>query len=654
MNQITSNAASQTVNSSVRKTANSIATIVNYFLKTITLNIHLIFTLLVLFIYNLFFFNKFFPLTEGWFSVYTELMSRGSVPYRDFYFYLPPLYPMLLKPVWILSGGSFLALRIFGIAIILLMATALFSILKQIFSPTSALIATIVAIIYYQSGVAHITYDFTQILTLFALTATYFIIKYIDVSCTAAFDGGIFLFSAGIFASMSFLTKQSNGFFVVIFLGLSVIFMNSLQPKQVFHRLCWYCIGVALPMLAMVLYLFCHGALGLGIAQVFRGASHAKGSSKAIIYGWMPGLMNTVYLRQSLTIFEYLAPFFSANLILFIFFKKINIDNNIRKYFYLSISIAAFLLSVILPYFQQNSMSVFAECGSTFINYIIVISTLTTLFSLITGLVIRKWQPDISKKLLLCSLFSIGYVFGNGTSAGLSEVGCFFGFAIFLAFTFSLRFDFGITRIVLLASSSLFLIFLVQRKYDHPYAWWGISEPNIRTCHSISQQPALSGMRLSRQSVDIVDTIVKILLKEPKETASLFCFPHIPQFYLFTDRFPVTKAKVHWFDFLPDEGAIADALVLKKHLPTQLVIVNLPEIAWSAHERLFRHGQPLGQRKILAILDELRSSGKYDLYWKCPLENSCSIEVWEMNKASLAASASNPSSSAIMRTEINP
>src|SRR5262249_52748544 len=43
--------------------------------------------------YNLLFFNRYLPLTEGWFSLYARLIRDGQTPYRDFCLFLPPLYP---------------------------------------------------------------------------------------------------------------------------------------------------------------------------------------------------------------------------------------------------------------------------------------------------------------------------------------------------------------------------------------------------------------------------------------------------------------------------------------------------------------------------------------------------------------------------------
>lgn len=41
--------------------------------------------------YSAIYANNTFPISEGWNVNYVELIWHGNVPYRDFYYYLPPL-----------------------------------------------------------------------------------------------------------------------------------------------------------------------------------------------------------------------------------------------------------------------------------------------------------------------------------------------------------------------------------------------------------------------------------------------------------------------------------------------------------------------------------------------------------------------------------
>ena len=107
------------------------------------------------------------PITEGWFSAYAQLVLQGKVIYRDFYLYLTPLYVWIIALFTFIFGNSIFALHIFGIVIILLISITLYSLLQNRFGPAEGFLGSVLAIIYLQSGNAHITYDFTQVLILF-------------------------------------------------------------------------------------------------------------------------------------------------------------------------------------------------------------------------------------------------------------------------------------------------------------------------------------------------------------------------------------------------------------------------------------------------------------------------------------------------------
>jgi 4-amino-4-deoxy-L-arabinose transferase-like glycosyltransferase len=131
----------------------------------------------VLIFYNVYASFHFLPITEGWFSGYAHLVLEGKVPYRDFYLYLTPLYVWIISVVTYLFGTSFFSLRIFGVVIVCLIGLTLFKILKKQFSSSASFTGVVIAIFYYQSGNAHIGYDFIQVLTLFALLSAAFLIQ---------------------------------------------------------------------------------------------------------------------------------------------------------------------------------------------------------------------------------------------------------------------------------------------------------------------------------------------------------------------------------------------------------------------------------------------------------------------------------------------
>lgn len=88
------------------------------------------------------------------------------------------------------------------------------------------------------------------------------------------------------------------------------------------------------------------------------------------------------------------------------------------------------------------------------------------------------------------------------------------------------------------------------------------------------------------------------------------------------------RAVVHWFDFLPDNLARAEADLLRKNPPALVVWMQLPELAWATHERLFRGGRPCGQREIARALADLRAAGVYTLAEEIPVSEGFSYQLY--------------------------
>ena len=62
----------------------------NYFFILLAIGI-------VQFYFSSHFWNKYLPLTEGWWHVYARWISEGRIPYRDFELLTPPLNPLLIN-----------------------------------------------------------------------------------------------------------------------------------------------------------------------------------------------------------------------------------------------------------------------------------------------------------------------------------------------------------------------------------------------------------------------------------------------------------------------------------------------------------------------------------------------------------------------------
>lgn len=595
-------------------------------------------SLLVVAIYNFFLFNSYFPITEGWFSAYAHLINQGLVPYRDFYFFMTPLYPLQIAAFQSVFGDSFVALRILGILVILLLTSLIYLILAGRFSPTISTVAAVTAIIYYQSGVAHISYDFIQFFNLFALLATYLIIRYANSDHTEGRnkDHTNLLFVAGLVVSLAFLTKQSNGALVVLFSTIAVALAT--PDKDIVYRLrgtSIYILGMAIPVFIVTAWLYFADALRPFIDQVIFGAIDAKGTIWKILFSWIGRHANGAYLYQLKISLIYIFPLLILSLLGKFFLQKKRFEGIPEKRDKMNWEIFLFpgclFIAVGLSYYGGELFKPWMVIPGFKVDEVAVaVSTAFAgawVFCLVlpslAGINLRN------RDLAVSATMTLGLIFGNGTSGGIGEASVFLFFAFTLAFLMNLPHIYGIARVVVGIICFSFILFLANNKFKQPYAWWQVSAPDVRESSTHSELPLLAGFRLSSDSIKLLEETTRIIQTYSRPDEDVFTFPNIPLFYVLADRWPHSMAVVSWFDFLPDNLAKAEAIRLRVSPPSIIVNLKLPEIAWDAHESLFRSGKHLGQRDIQAVIVELTEVRKlYQLDFSQEVSAGSVLEVW--------------------------
>lgn len=605
--------------------------------------------LLVLIYYNFYSNFRFLPITEGWFSSYATLVLNGKVPYRDFYLYLTPLYVWIIALIENIFGPSFFVLRIFGLFVVCGIALTLFNILKRIFTPSASFAGVTIAIIYYQSGNAHISYDFTQVLTLFAIVSIYFMILASDlinkktkglitITPQSCF---IYIFLSGFFASCSFLVKQSNGSFIYIGVLFSFFFLSYIakSSKEKLKYSFFFLSGSILPVLILVLYLVYENAFDQFINQIFFNAIEAKGTLNKILLNWIYGFFTPVLKNQLTEIGKYFIPIFVASHILFLIIKKYvpkkekySIKFN-REFCVLILFFMLYITTIILAwtnasYFRES----FFYFGKHLINYIIpcsIVWTIIIISSLVMHLLFSRTPKNPSTYIL--AIGTVGIIFGNGTSAGLSEISAFISLAWIISWLCnknSLPY-LGVTLALIVCL--LLTTSLSYAKFDTPYSWWGVSEPDARKATFMVENKRLKNIYVSRESQLNFNQLISTL--ESSDGSTILSFPNIPMIYLLTERWPDSKAIITWFDFLNDFHAVEESERLISNPPDTIAYLELPEIAFKEHERLFRAGKPLGQRKILNIINyDCLSEHGYKIVLKSQLSAESMLYLCQKNK----------------------
>jgi len=166
-----------------------------------------------------------FPVNEGWGIMYVEQIFQGKFPYRDFYYYLPPLNLLIDALFWKISFGYLIIYRIFWLLQRVLIVLLVFNKLCDYFRITTSFIACILSVFLATASTYDLLGDYNQTAALLAVVMAYFTTNFVEQN-----DEGAKLrnlgYAGGILGLM-FLTKQT------IFLASTIVHFITLAT------LCW-------------------------------------------------------------------------------------------------------------------------------------------------------------------------------------------------------------------------------------------------------------------------------------------------------------------------------------------------------------------------------------------------------------------------------
>lgn len=604
--------------------------------------------IMVIGLYNALFFDRYLPLCEGWHSVYAHYLLNGALPYRDFHFFLPPLYPLMVAGFTSVFGPDLILLRIAGVGVMLSMTITVYLLFSRLFPPHISCVATLVSIIYYQSCVVHIGYDYLNFVTLFAVLGTLFICRHYDYDghpfrSRAGLKAALFLFMAGVLGIAAFMVKQSGGLFVVAFSFLAVAVVGYAKGgwRKAIGGLVIYSAGVLVPMLILFVWLVSNGILLSFWDQVIVGASSSKGGLTAILFAWIPRLFNRgdviVLMHVVLAIIVLRVHCLPQGFMLGNLGgdgRGTRILANRRTVAAFSIVLVIFTLCIVVPFWYVGlSYSIADNDQLEFLfNRVPVIVGSTAcmlLFLVFLFRMVRERRTSDCDAFILLTV-SLGLIWGCGTAAGIGEVALILVAGLLIGMALNVKSRFNVARIGCALTCLLLLPYMTSFKYINPYNWWGLDEPDIRTGSAQPQPDYLRGFAISDQTARIYSEVTAIVTEATDPGDAIYTFPNIPIFYLLTDRYPDTFGIISWFDVEPDRFAVSDAARLLESPPKVIIYLEVPEFVWEGHEGAFRGGLLSGQRQIKEAIVDLTSSGDYRLDAKYDVPDGYALTVWTL------------------------
>ena len=217
-----------------------------------------------------------FPISEGWNVNYVELIWHGKVPYRDFYYYLPPLNLLVDAVFWKLSFGSLLVYRFWWVLQRAAIFTLLFRLISRYINMVSAFVACLFSIMLCAASVYDLLGDYNQTVILLSVILSYCVIAFHEANTNK--QRYTKLFGAGFVLGLIFLNKQT------IFLASGIVYFVALAfycSRKKDARFGWYCLfvvaGAIVPLAIATVYLLANGAFFPFVEQVFM---HTGGKGK--------------------------------------------------------------------------------------------------------------------------------------------------------------------------------------------------------------------------------------------------------------------------------------------------------------------------------------------------------------------------------------
>ena len=233
-------------------------------------------------------YNQTMPFAEGWYSYYAKCINRGEVVYKDFDYLFTPLYIYFIALITKIFGYKVIILRIVGIIFFCLIGTFVYLSLKELFNEEIAVIATITSVMYMQSEVVQVFYDYVRMMDIFSCAATYFLIKAIKND-----DRKKYFILAGIATSLFILTKQNMGLLFWIYSIILICSVSLVLRRSVKEKLIYFITGSIVPIFITIIFMLINGSLIPFFNQTGGEAVAAKGGILPILFNWIINNMSS-------------------------------------------------------------------------------------------------------------------------------------------------------------------------------------------------------------------------------------------------------------------------------------------------------------------------------------------------------------------------
>lgn len=602
--------------------------------------------------YNFIWLNKTYTMSEGWTEFYNALLSEGKIPYRDFYYYLPPLNLFIDYLIWKASFGYVIIFRLWRLCERLILIELMYYLLAKKIHPYFAGLSGILSCVLYSANVFDIRGDYNQSVVLLVVLVTIVLNKYVEkIGTKKRFK---FSFIVGILGGLMFMEKQTV--VVAAFVGyliLLLILVINKYEKQPISLLLSIILGAVIPLSIFAIYFFYTGSLGDFIYQVFIDVS-SKGSIYNIIITKLFDLFKA-YIYEVIAIIlvilgkitkntnkkiQFLFIVFAFSILSFKYFQMVSQTFSVLTKYIVGVLIILQMVMIALGhytnrikyFFLLDIVFTFIICMLNPLNITNIIHEKIALFSFLTSILsilfcvvviwiiyhlrnCRNEELDLFGLILAFSSFVVGYssLMANGDS-NVSTMSAALIIPTCIYFLYRRKqYDGNNVRTILLAVSvPIVLSICISQKLICPYSWWGDTEASFFDKTEESNINALKGFKFSKEEIERYDKLNEVITANTDDNSVIWGFPYVKVYNLFQNNYNMSGfVPVIFYDTCADDYAEEEAILLSKCPPDIVVWQDIPSCI-ETHESVYRDGNELGQRKIIEWFTSVKDD-KYTL-----------------------------------------
>ncbi len=569
--------------------------------------------------YNWIWFNKTFTLSEGWSEFYVELMNRGKVPYRDFYYFLPPLSLFEDWLIWKFSFGYFIVYRLWRLIQRVFIVEFVYYMISKRVHPVMAFISGILSTVLLSANVYDLCGDYNQTQQFLVILMGYVLLKYVDSVKNNGSKKYLWTTFVGIIGGLMFLQKQTVVLASVVLFGiLLVIFVIIKFEKNVLKTFISVVMGTLIPILPTVIYLLVNKAFEDFIYQVYQDTS-SKGGFIEITFG----KLGKVFAGNILFLIMLIGVIIALNL-----WNKKEKKNYSYWIFALVFCFVGILVKEFLGDLFSTVTSIELKNEHDLIKCIynegllfghmpkIVTSIFLGIFLWIIYHIvdcsIKKKEYDYNALVLAFTSTVAGYstIMANGEPY-VSVLTAFIVIPTAFYLLFRDRKEIRKYKAALCGLSIftvVIIIICVSQKFVCAYSWWGDTEDSYWNKTETVDIKALRGYRFSKDEKKKFEKLNEVISYYTDDESVIWGFPYVKVYNLFQNNYNMNGfVPVAFYDVCADDFAKKEAKLLADNEPDIVVWTDIPDCI-EVHEKVYRNGKELGQRAIQKWFSDVKDT----------------------------------------------